>query len=73
MHTMQTKLFNGSNWPETKALASGLDGKTAGEGAKEQPGQAVELRFRAPRQGKYDLTLYVLSGKLSAHPPFDIA
>jgi len=25
-------------------------------------GQVVELRFRAPRQGKYDLTLYVISG-----------
>jgi hypothetical protein len=25
-------------------------------------GQLVQLRFRAPRQGKYDLTLYIVSG-----------
>ncbi len=33
----------------------------AGQG-DEPGGQKVELKFRAPRAGKYDLTLYVLSG-----------
>lgn len=29
---------------------------------EEVPGQLVELKFRAPRAGKYDLMLYCISG-----------
>ena len=29
---------------------------------EEVPGQLVELKFRAPRAGKYDLTFYCISG-----------
>jgi len=31
---------------------------------EETPGQLVELKFRAPRAGKYDLTLFCISGGL---------
>ncbi len=27
------------------------------------PGQLVEIKFKAPRAGKYDLTLFCVSGK----------
>lgn len=41
---------------------NGTDGKALAANGKASKGQVVELRFRAPRQGKYDLTLYVMSG-----------
>ncbi len=46
--------------------ASGTNGAAAAAGeqeVEETPGQLVELKFRAPRAGKYDLSLYCVSGK----------
>ena len=39
--------------------------------AVETPGQLVELKFRAPKAGKYDLTLYCISGQ--APGPTDLS
>lgn len=47
-------------------MLAGPDGKSSGESNKPEAGQVVELKFRAPRQGKYDLTLYILSGQIPA-------
>ena len=60
--------------PVTANSANGggsLDGAAAGGPAEvdgepeavETPGQLVELKFRAPKAGKYDLTLYCISGQ----------
>lgn len=46
--------------------ASGANGTAEVPGeqeAEETPGQLVELKFRAPRAGKYDLSLYCVSGE----------
>ena len=62
--------------PVTANSANGggsLDGAAAGGPAEvdgepeavETPGQLVELKFRAPKAGKYDLTLYCISGQAS--------
>lgn len=37
----------------------------AGQEMAADYGQQVDIRFRAPRQGKYDLTLYIISGEMS--------
>ena len=55
---------------ETKPPARQIEGggESTGLGVEgtattpEDKGQLVEVRFRAPRQGKYDLTLFCLSG-----------
>ena len=49
---------NGAS-PSGDASAAGPDTEQEKE---ETPGQLVELKFRAPRAGKYDLTLYCISG-----------
>ena len=51
--------------------ASGTNGTAAAAGeqeVEETPGQLVELKFRAPRAGKYDLSLYCVSGKYLPQP-----
>ena len=45
--------------PSGGASAAGAEAVPEEE---EIPGQLVELKFRAPRAGKYDLTLYCISG-----------
>ena len=81
---------NGSNdsgsVPVTADSANGggsLGGAAAGGPAEangepeavETPGQLVELKFRAPKAGKYDLTLYCISGQAPGPTdhPFSIA
>ena len=46
------------------SLSGGADaaGTDTGQEKEETPGQLVELKFRAPRAGKYDLTLFCISG-----------
>ena len=58
-----------ANSANADELANGGTGAAEDPGAQEveeTPGQLVELKFRAPRAGKYDLSLYCVSGK---HPP----
>ncbi len=35
-------------------------------------GQLVELKFRAPKAGKYDLTLYCISGQAPSTPKYPL-
>ena len=48
------------------ASAAGVEAMPEKE---EVPGQLVELKFRAPRAGKYDLTLYCISGTALLQAP----
>lgn len=55
---------------DASADAAGDGVLKAGSGQEpeeEIPGQLVELKFRAPRAGKYDLTLYCVSGTCPPH------
>lgn len=44
------------------AAAAAASAAAASAAAAEQPGQLVEVKFRAPKAGKYDLTLFCISG-----------
>jgi hypothetical protein len=56
-------LANGS--ADAAAEGTPQAGEADGEAAL---GQRVELKFRAPRAGKYDLTLFCISGATRARP-----